>query len=293
VTRRNNDWESTGARAESIFIQIGADWTPGKKITVSTYYSLSAGRANVDSRPLGDPTIIDPGPDQFKLTGTNAATPYPETVNRTHELAFVLKYKLTNNFTPRLEYRYQQWDNRDYQTSVMTPYMGCVSPIPNGPPVTNSVPGCTTPILTTNTPNPVGVPSPFYPGFVVGDTSAARYLFLGVDQPSYPRPHDNSHARVSLFSTDLGFEWLWRKPRLVPGQQLWVSSSPLLLVLSSGTFVSLVPLRAQTAPMPPFTRAACRDPFETTIHCGCEGRSRLPRHGNFRYETPDHMARGE
>jgi len=139
----------------------------------------------VDSRPLGDPTITAPGPNLFALNGTNAATPYPMTVNRTHEVALVLKYKLTNSLTPRLEYRYQQWDNRDYQTSVMTPYMSCVSPIPNGPPVTNSVPGCTTPILTTNTPNPVGVPSPFYPGFVVGDTSAARYLFLGVDQPSY------------------------------------------------------------------------------------------------------------
>jgi hypothetical protein len=180
----NNDWESTAQEPIDIY-SAGADWTLGKKIAVTTYYSLSAGRANVDSRPLGDPTIIDPGPNQFALKGTNAATPYPETVNRTHELAFVLKYKLTNNLTPRLEYRYQQWDNRDYQTSAMTPYMGCVSPIPNGPPVTNSVPGCTTPILTTNTPNPVGVPSPFYPGFVVGDTSAARYLFLGVDQPSY------------------------------------------------------------------------------------------------------------
>jgi hypothetical protein len=63
--------------------------------------------------------------------------------------------------------------------------MGCISPIPNGPPVTNAVPGCTTPILTSNTPNPVGTPSPFYPYFVVGDPSAARYLFLGVDQPSY------------------------------------------------------------------------------------------------------------
>jgi len=30
-----------------------------------------------------------------------------------------------------------------------------------------------------------GAASPFYPGFVVGDPSAARYLFLGVDQPSY------------------------------------------------------------------------------------------------------------
>jgi len=180
----NNDWESTAQEPVDIYT-VGGDFTLGKKIALSTYYSLSAGRATVDSRPLGDPTITAPGPNLFALNGTNAATPYPMTVNRTHEVALVLKYKLTNSLTPRLEYRYQQWDNRDYQTSVMTPYMGCVSPIPNGPPVTNSVPGCTTPILTTNTPNPVGVPSPFYPGFVVGDTSAARYLFLGVDQPSY------------------------------------------------------------------------------------------------------------
>ena len=180
----NNDWESTSREPVDIY-STGADWTLGKKIALTTYYSLSAGRANVDSRPLGDPTITAPGPNQFALTGTNAATPYPQTVSRTHDVAVVLRYKLTANFTPRIEYRYQQWDNRDYQTTVMTPYMGCVSPIPNGPPVTNAVPGCTTPILTTNTPNPVGVPSPFYPGFVVGDTSAARYLFLGADQPSY------------------------------------------------------------------------------------------------------------
>jgi MtrB/PioB family decaheme-associated outer membrane protein len=180
----NNDWESTSHEPVDIY-SVGGDWTLGKKIALTTYYSLSAGRANVDSRPLGDPTITTPGPNQFTLTGTNAATPYPETVNRMHEVSVVLRYKLTANFTPRIEYRYEQWDNRDYQTTVMTPYMGCVSPIPNGPPVTNAVPGCTTPILTSNVPNPVGVPSPFYPGFVVGDPSAARYLFLGVDQPSY------------------------------------------------------------------------------------------------------------
>jgi hypothetical protein len=78
-------------------------------------------------------------------------------------------------------------------------YMGCVSPIPNGPPVTNAVPGCTTPILTSNTPNPVGVASPFYPYFVVGDASAARYLFLGVDQPSY-------HAHTILATLEYRFK---------------------------------------------------------------------------------------
>ena len=51
------------------------------------------------------------------------------------------------------------------------------------------VPGC--PIQTissTTSPTPVLSPNgaiPFYPYFQVGDTSAARFLFLGVDQPSY------------------------------------------------------------------------------------------------------------
>ncbi|HKW31645.1 MAG TPA: MtrB/PioB family outer membrane beta-barrel protein [Candidatus Acidoferrum sp.] len=179
----NNDWESVANEPVYIYT-AGADMYFGKKVYFTTYYSLSAGRGNVFSRPLGDPTITS-GANQFTLLGTNAAVPYPETVNRNHEVVVVFKYKLTEKLMPKLEYHYQQWDYKDYQTSPMTQYMGCISPIPNGPPATNSVPGCTTPILTSNTPNPVGVPSPFYPYFVVGDTSAARYLFLGVDQPSY------------------------------------------------------------------------------------------------------------
>ena len=82
---------------------------------------------------------------------------------------------------PKVEYRYQQFDNRDYQTSAMTQYMGCISPASGA-----LVIGCPVRQLTgTTSPNPTFTPSPFYPGFVVGDTSAARYLFLGVDQPSF------------------------------------------------------------------------------------------------------------
>jgi MtrB/PioB family decaheme-associated outer membrane protein len=180
----NNDWESVTKEPVDIY-SAGVDLYLGKKAYFTTYYSLSATKGNVDTRPLGDPAIVAPGPNLFALIGTNSATNYPETVNRIHEFAVIFKYKLRENLTPKIEYRYQQWDNKDYQTSPMTQYMGCVSPIPNGPPVTNSVPGCTTPILTTNTPYPVGIASPFYPYFVVGDPSAARYLFLGVDQPSY------------------------------------------------------------------------------------------------------------
>ena len=160
----------------------GADIYLRKKINISAYYTLSAGKGNVSQRFLGDPTITT-GTNAFLLTGTNSATPYPETVDRNHEVGLIVKYKLTERLTPRFEYRYQQWDNRDYQTTVMTPYMGCVSSAPPAAPV----PNCTSPILNSATsPTPVpGASSPFYPGFVVGDPSAARYLFLGVDQPSY------------------------------------------------------------------------------------------------------------
>jgi len=177
----NNDWESTQREPVNIY-SAGIDYTPGRKVSISSYYSLSAGNAYVNSHYLGDPSITT-GANAFLLTGANAAVDYPSTANRIHEVGFRLQYRLTERFTPRIEYRYQQWDNRDYQTSVMTPYMGCVSAAPPAP----VVPGCTARILdssTSPTPGP-GALSPFYPGFVVGDPSAARYLFLGVDQPSY------------------------------------------------------------------------------------------------------------
>jgi MtrB/PioB family decaheme-associated outer membrane protein len=177
----NNDWESVTREPVDIY-SVGADLYLGKKVYFTTYYSLSATKGNVDSRPLGDPTILA-GANQFTLIGTNAAANYPETVNRIHDFAVIFKYKLRENLTPKLEYHYQQWDNKDYQTSPMTQYMGCVSAAPPAAPVV----GCTNRILDSSTspsPNP-GATSPFYPYFVVGDPSAARYLFLGVDQPSY------------------------------------------------------------------------------------------------------------
>jgi MtrB/PioB family decaheme-associated outer membrane protein len=167
----NNDWGSTARDFVHIFT-VGWDVGFTKKAHLSTYYSLSAAKGNVDSRPFGDPTITT-GPDKFLLTGTNAAVPYPETVSRNHDVSAIFTYKLTKNLTPKIEYRYTQFDNKDYQTSAMTPYMGCVSGLaPSAP-----VPGCASPLI--------GTPSAYYPYFVVGDPSAARYLFLGADQPSY------------------------------------------------------------------------------------------------------------
>lgn len=167
----NNDWGSTSADHVHI-VMAGWDIQAGKKAHINAYYSLSAAKGNVNSRPFGDPTVTT-GVDEFLLFGTNAAVNYPETTSRNHELVAIFKYKLSKNLTPKVEYRYQQFDNHDYQTSAMTPYMGCVSPLPPGA----AVPGCTSPLI--------GTPSAYYPYFVVGDTSSARYLFMGADQPSY------------------------------------------------------------------------------------------------------------
>ncbi|HUS19615.1 MAG TPA: MtrB/PioB family outer membrane beta-barrel protein [Terriglobales bacterium] len=173
----NNDWESAAREKVDIF-SLGTDLTFGKRTYVTTFYSLSASTGNVNSRPLGDPTLLT-GPNKFVLVTTNAAVDYPQTTHRLHDLGVVFKYKVTKNISPRVEYRYQQNDIKDYQTSAMTPYMGCVSPVPPGA----AVPGCTSPLI--------GTPSSNYPYFVVGDTGAVRYLFLGADQPSY-RVHNIS-----------------------------------------------------------------------------------------------------
>ena len=195
----NNDWESTYRDIFDTYA-AGVDLFLGKKVYLTTYYSLAAGKGNIDSRFLGDPTIqpsltsttctlitstplLTNCPDKFVLVGASAGVSYPESVTRMHEVTVVLKYKLSERLMPKVEYRFQQFDNRDYQTSAMTPYMGCVSPATG-----TLVTGCPDRqmiVINSTDPNPTFTPSSFYPGFVVGDTSAARYLYMGVDQPSY------------------------------------------------------------------------------------------------------------
>jgi hypothetical protein len=191
----NNDWESTTPEKVDIWT-AGADTYLGKKAYFTVYYSLSAGRSDTLSHFLGI-NGVSPGsgvdcsnlaitsPCQFKLVGTSAAVNYPGSVSRQHEVVGIFKYKLTNNLMPKFEFRYSQFDNQDFQTTPMTQYHGCASAAP--PALAN--PGC--PILAVNdafSPTPVLSPNgaiPFYPGFQVVDPSSARFLFLGVGQPSY------------------------------------------------------------------------------------------------------------
>src|SRR5262249_5477286 len=136
----------------------GADTYLGKKLSLSTYYTLTAGHSDTLSRFLGR-NGIDPGTGndcsnsattsfcRFLLVGTSAATDYPESVSRTHEVVAVLKYKLTRNIMPKVEFRYQQFDNKDFQTSPMTQYGGCISPAPT----LTAVPGCPINIVNSTT----------------------------------------------------------------------------------------------------------------------------------------------
>ena len=167
----NNDWGSSTRDWVDTY-SGGVDLNIGRKVWLTTYYTLAAGVGNVQTRAFGDSTIIT-GPNKFALTGTSAPFDYPETTNRSHEVGAIFKFKLSKNIMPKLEYRYQRFDNRDYQTGTMTPYMGCVSALPPSAPTA----GCPNVLL--------GTPSSFWPYSVVGDTSAARFLFLGADQPSY------------------------------------------------------------------------------------------------------------
>jgi MtrB/PioB family decaheme-associated outer membrane protein len=191
----NNDWESTTPEKVDIWT-VGADTYLGKKAYFTTYYSLTAGLANTFSSFLGI-NGVDPATGtncansattaacRFLLVGTTAAVSYPESVSRLHEVVAIFKYKLTRNLMPKFEFRYQQFDNKDFQTSPMTQFMGCGS---SAPPAV-AVAGCPIQVVNNATsPTPILSPNGtigFYPFFQVLDPSSARYLFLGVDQPSY------------------------------------------------------------------------------------------------------------
>ncbi len=147
-----NDWASRNHDVVDTYA-TGVDLYMSKKVYVTTYYSLSAGKGLNFTKALGSRASFT-DPTKFLVT---TVLNFPETTSRIHEVGAVFKLKLTKNIMPKFEYRYQQFDNRDYQTNPMDQYMGVANP---------------------------GAAS-FYPYINVADSSAARYIFLGADSPSY------------------------------------------------------------------------------------------------------------
>ena len=110
---------------------VGTDLALHKKFDVSLYYSLAASKGNTFSDGVN--CQIGNGPNDtcrnsftnWRLdTATNRAVTlsFPQTESRLHEANVIVKYKWRENLSPKFEYRYQRFDYKDFQTSVMNPY---------------------------------------------------------------------------------------------------------------------------------------------------------------------------
>ena len=84
-------------------------------MTLDTFYSLSVAKGTIATRALGNPALTG-----FLAT---SAQDYPETSNRFHQVTAAARFHLANNFTPRLEYRFERYGRADFQIAPMRPYM--------------------------------------------------------------------------------------------------------------------------------------------------------------------------
>ena len=153
-----NDWMTLERDIVDTYT-LGTDLALHKKLDVSLYYSLSASKGNTFSDGVN--CQIGNGPNDSCRTGfvnwkldaaTNPAVTlsFPETISRLHEANVIVKYKMSENLSPKFEYRYQRFDYKDFQTSVMNPY-SFVGPLADP----------------------------------AGTTGLQRMIFLGADTPGY------------------------------------------------------------------------------------------------------------
>ncbi len=111
----NNDWASSNRDLIDTW-SVGTDvYLARRKITWTAFYSLSAATGQNLTTALGNPSL--PG---FLVT---SAENRPDTKNRFHQVVGSVKFALSKNISPKLEYRYEQYDRVDWQTQVMNPYM--------------------------------------------------------------------------------------------------------------------------------------------------------------------------
>jgi hypothetical protein len=153
-----NDWMMNSKDIVNSYY-VGTDVTFRKNVNVSLYYSLAAASGIMLSDGVN--CQIGNGPNAYCRTTfpnwrlDNATNPvvtfnFPENVTRLHEVRAIAKFKLTDKITPKFEYRYQQFNNQDFQTSMMNPY-SYVGPLVDP----------------------------------AGTTGLQRMLFLGADVPGY------------------------------------------------------------------------------------------------------------
>jgi MtrB/PioB family decaheme-associated outer membrane protein len=111
----NNDWESyvgDAMHTGSVGVSLAR---LRRNMTIDAFYSLSVAKSLIKNRILGNPSLAG-----FLVT---AIQDYPETSSRFHQLTGAVRYRLANNVYSRLEYRWERYDQTDFQTQSMTPFM--------------------------------------------------------------------------------------------------------------------------------------------------------------------------
>jgi hypothetical protein len=125
-----NDWMTLGRDIIDTYV-VGTDVSVRKRLNVSAYYSLSAAKGNMFSDGVN--CQIGNGPNDtcrtafpnWRLDSATARAvtfSFPETVGRLHEVNAIVKFKASESISPKFEYRYQRFDYKDFETSVMNPY---------------------------------------------------------------------------------------------------------------------------------------------------------------------------
>jgi MtrB/PioB family decaheme-associated outer membrane protein len=120
----NNDWSSDLEDLVNTF-GFGFSWSVvPEQVDFSLDFSLSDGRGTIATRALGNPA--DP---RFLVT---SAQNYPDTRSILRQMRASVGYKLTDHFTPRLEYRFEGYSESYFNQDVMEPYMVPVDPASSG-----------------------------------------------------------------------------------------------------------------------------------------------------------------
>lgn len=204
-----NDWTSQNRNRVDTWA-AGVDTSISKLVSVSTFYSLSAATGNtiqggvncvvgtIGCRtnnthwfldgPIVDATgaiLINPATgNPYSTTaplywggGPTSGTyglNFPEAVSRLHQVVATMSFKISKSLTPKFEYRFERFDDLNYQTAsnpqFANPYAGGLNPYMYGG---------------------VGID----PNSVTGTN---KYLFLGADTPSY-------HAHVFAATLEYRF----------------------------------------------------------------------------------------
>ncbi len=120
----NNDW-SSDLKDLANTVGLGLHWAVvPDEIDFSLDFSYSDAKGSVATAALGNPA--DP---RFLVT---TAQNYPDSRSILRQLRASVGYKLTEQFTPRVEYRFEGYTESYFNQDVMEPYMLPVDPATSG-----------------------------------------------------------------------------------------------------------------------------------------------------------------